>query len=122
MKIDDDDAPPTVSVLDARSVVEDDTELLFTVQLSAPSGRDVHAQWATSDVTAEAGTDYGGGDGLVVITPGRTSATIRVPVFEDECREVAEMLAVEVLSLTANPVAAGSARARISDDGDPEPC
>jgi hypothetical protein len=118
----DDDAPPSISVLDARSLVEADTELVFPVVLSGPSSRDIEVRWTTSDLTAEAGTDYRAAAGTLRIPAGQTAASIRVTVFEDWCDELAEHVGVEIEAVADNPVSDGAARGRISDDGDPEPC
>ena len=55
----DDDEPPALSVADAAGD-EDVGALEFAVKLSAPSGIEVSASYATADGTATAGGDYGG--------------------------------------------------------------
>ena len=58
----DDDEPPALSVADAAGD-EDIGALEFAVSLSAPSGIEVSASYATKDGTAAAGSDYAAASG-----------------------------------------------------------
>ncbi len=87
--IEDDDAPPALSVADA-SGNEDVRTLEFAVTLSAPSGRGVSASYATSDGTAAAGIDYVAASGTVVFAPGEVSKGVRVEVLDDAAHEAEE--------------------------------
>jgi hypothetical protein len=53
----------------------------FTVTLSAPSDETTTIDYATSDATALAGTDYQAARGTLTFAPGQTSLTIPIPVF-----------------------------------------
>jgi Calx-beta domain-containing protein len=80
-----DDLDPTVSVGNA-SVVEGDigtTTLSLPVTLSGPSGREVDVDYATSDGTATAGSDYTATSGTLVFAAGDTSKQIAVTVNGD---------------------------------------
>jgi Calx-beta domain len=80
-----DDPDPTVSVANA-SVMEGDigtTTLSLPVTLSGPSGREVDVDYATSDGTATAGSDYTATSGTLVFAPGETSKQIDVSVTGD---------------------------------------
>jgi large repetitive protein len=80
-----DDLDPTVSVGNA-SVVEGDigtTTLSLPVTLSGPSGREVDVDYATSDGTATAGSDYTAASGTLVFAAGDTSKQIAVTVNGD---------------------------------------
>lgn len=80
-----DDLDPTVSVGNA-SVVEGDigtTTLSLPVTLSGPSGREVDVDYATSDGTATAGSDYTATSGTLVFAAGETSKQIDVTVNGD---------------------------------------
>ena len=65
---DNDDAPQLTAV-DVRSA-EDAGEMVFTVELSAPSARSVTVDYATSDGTATAGEDYIAAGGSLTFMPG----------------------------------------------------
>jgi chitinase len=80
-----DDPDPTVSVGNA-SVMEGDigtTTLSLPVTLSGPSGREVDVDYATSDGTATAGSDYTATSGTLVFAAGETSKQIDVSVTGD---------------------------------------
>ena len=83
--IQNDDPDPTVSVASA-SVLEGDigtTTLSLPVTLSGPSGREVDVDYATSDGTATAGSDYAATSGTLVFAAGETSKQIDVTVNGD---------------------------------------
>lgn len=95
-----DDLDPTVSVGNA-SVVEGDigtTTLSLPVTLSGPSGREVDVDYATSDGTATAGTDYTATSGTLVFAAGETSKQIDVTVAGDLWVESNETLSVTLSS------------------------
>jgi len=95
-----DDLDPTVSVGNA-SVVEGDigtTTLSLPVTLSGPSGREVDVDYATSDGTATAGSDYSATSGTLVFAAGETSKQIDVTVTGDLWVESNETLSVTLSS------------------------
>ncbi len=86
----DDDLPPSISINDV-SVNEGNagtTPVVFTLSLSAPSGKPVIAFIETADNTAKAGVDYQSVNlhGLGFI-PGETSITVSVQVIGDNINE-----------------------------------
>ena len=85
----DDDEPPALSVADAAGD-EDVGALEFEVTLSAPSGIEVSAPYATKDGTATAGGDYEAATGTLVFAPGEASRTIRVAILDDALHEADE--------------------------------
>jgi hypothetical protein len=81
----DDDPTPSLSLNDV-AVYEGHagmTSAVFTISLSAASGRAVQVAYASSDSSALAGSDYQAVSGSVEILPGLTAATVSVPVFGD---------------------------------------
>ena len=56
--ITDDDTAPSLSINDVTASDESAANHTFTVSLSAPSGKSVTVDYATSDGTATAGADY----------------------------------------------------------------
>ena len=104
----DNDAPPLVSIGDV-TVVEPftgETSARVAVTLSAPSGKPVTVQHATSGGTATAGVDYQARNNSVTIPAGKTSTTTGVDVFADNFREPDE---------TFNRVLSGATNATIDD-------
>ena len=83
--ITNDDADPTVSIADASVAEGDDgtTVLSLPVALSGPSGREVDVDYATTDGTAMAGTDYSAAGGTLVFAPGEIARQIDVTVTGD---------------------------------------
>jgi hypothetical protein len=91
-----------------RSVLEGNsgtTNFVFTVSLSAVSGRPVTVHFATANDTATAGNDYQTTSGTLTIPAGQTSATIPVLVNGDRLAELNETFFVN-LSAPASAVIA----------------
>lgn len=99
----DDDAIPQVSIGDAV-VVEGDsgrTNALFTLSLSAPSGRPVTVTFGTSNGTAVAGSDYLAVMSNAVTIPAlQTSILIPIAVNGDTAAEPDETYAVRLFWAT----------------------
>ncbi|MCP9495273.1 MAG: hypothetical protein MSG64_12575 [Pyrinomonadaceae bacterium MAG19_C2-C3] len=94
----DDDPLPVVSINDA-SVAEGDsgtTEIVFNVNLSAASGREVTLGFNLLDGTARNSSDYFGITGSVRFVPGATTATIRVGIRGETLREGDESFFVDL--------------------------
>jgi CSLREA domain-containing protein len=71
----------------------------ITVTLNAASGNTVTVDYATSDSTATAGSDYTAVSGTLTFNPGVTSQTFTVPILDDALEEGNEIV---VLTLS-NP-------------------
>jgi len=97
-------ALPTVQFSQANySVAENLGPATIEVTLSAPSAQTVTVDYATSDGTAVAGSDYTAASGTLTFTPGDTSETFTVDFIDDAAVEGNEALN---LALT-NPIQAG---------------
>ncbi|MBV9467853.1 MAG: hypothetical protein JOZ57_01255, partial [Abitibacteriaceae bacterium] len=97
------------------------TNALFTITLSAASTQPLTVQFATSDGTAKAGSDYQSTNVTVGFSPGTTTRTIAVPIIGDTLNEGNETFTV----LLSNPsggavISNGSGTGLIVDD-DPLP-
>ena len=90
----DDDPPDTarVWVFDADTRELGRQSLDFRVFLSRIMRETVRIDYATSDGTATAGSDYGATAGTLTFRPGETAKTISVPVFDDSHEEGDERL------------------------------
>ena len=124
LAVTDDDDAPTLSIGSA-SVTEGDsgsTNLTFTVNLSAASGRQVTVQYADAGSgTATSGTDYTAlTGGTLTFAAGDTSKTVTVSVTGDTTDEPNETVAVALSSPTNATVSstAGSGTGTITDDDD----
>jgi hypothetical protein len=76
------DDEPLISINDVSGTEGNSgaTPLTFTVSLSAPYDLPVTVNYATSDGSASAGSDYAFASGPLVFAPGETSKTITVDV------------------------------------------
>ena len=102
------DPPPTLSIENARvSGSEDSGFIKFTVSLAAEhaSRRTVTVDYATSDGTAEAGSDYTETSGVLTFDPLQTTGVISVPVNDDDMAEPDETFTL-ILSNLSNAVLA----------------
>lgn len=80
-----DDPVPTLSINDV-SIIEGQgstSMAVFAVSLSTASAQTVSVNFATSDGTAKAGSDYVGQTGTVVFSPGDVIKPIAVPINGD---------------------------------------
>ena len=123
LTIQDDDPLPTLSVADV-TVDEGDSgtvDAVFTVTLSAASGRAVTVAYATSDGSARtADGDYQARSGTLNFAVGETTKTVTVPVqgdTRDEANETFELGLSDPFNAT---VTTNSATGTITDD-DPLP-
>ncbi len=121
--INDNDNAPTISI-DDITVTEGaagTTNATFTVSLSAPSGRSIAVQAATSDGTATAGGGVGGNDYVTTSTtltfpPGTTQRTVSVPVNGDTLDEPNELFYVDLTNAQNATIADSQGTATINDD------
>jgi hypothetical protein len=88
LTIADDDASPTVQFsADNYSVNENGGPASILVTLSAASGVTVTVDFATSDLTATAGSDYTAVNGTLAFAPGQVSQNFTVPINDDGASE-----------------------------------
>ena len=80
--INDDDPLPSLTVADAMA--DEGDMAVFTVSLSAVSGRNVTVDYATADGSATAGSDYTGLNGTVTIAAGTTMEMVEVVTLKDD--------------------------------------
>ena len=92
--ITDDDPAPRLNA-DSPSVGEDAGSMVFTAMLDRASARSLAVPWETADRTATAGEDYTQSDGTLSFAPGDTSATLSIPITDDDIVEAPETLEVE---------------------------
>jgi len=112
-------ALPTISIDDA-SVSEGDsgiTNLNFTVTLSAPASGSVNVNYATSDGSATAGSDYTAvSNGTLIITAGNTSATVTVNISGDTDVETNEAFTLTLSNPAGATLGTAAATGTINND------
>src|SRR5207249_933405 len=101
--IQDDDAAPLVTINDVSKNEGNSgtTSFVFTVSLSAVSGKHVSVNFATADGTATvAGADYFAASGTVYFAPGQMTASITILVCGDKSTEPNETFLVNLTGAT----------------------
>ncbi len=101
--IEDDDEAPTMSIGDVilHEGLSGTTSFVFTVSLSAVSGRSVSVNYATANGTATtANGDYQSGSGTVTFAAGELNKTLTVLVNGDSVVEPDETFLVNLASAT----------------------
>ncbi len=120
LTITDNDDAPALSIAAPAAVVEGDSgesDMDFTVTLSAASGRQVTVKYALGGGTATSGTDHAAfAGGALTFAAGDTEKTLTVKVTGDEVDEEDETV-VMVLSEPVNAtIAKSTVTATITDD------
>lgn len=116
--ITDNDAVPSLRINDV-SVTEGDTgtiNAVFTVVLSAASGRNVSVSYATANKGAMAGQDYIAQTGTLLFAPGTTAQTISVPVVGDTLPETGEAMNLNLSGAINATIADNQGRCTLIDD------
>ncbi len=98
--INDNDAPPSVTVGD--TMADEGDKAAFTVTLSAVSGRDVTVDYATADGGAAAGSDYTAANGMLTIAAGNPTGTVEVTTLTDDDSSESEETFTVTLSNPSN--------------------
>ena len=96
--------PVGMSAADARVHEAAGATVDFEITLSLAALETVTVDYATSDRTATAGTDYTSTSGTLTFAAGETSKTVQVPVLEDSIDE-----GEETFTLTLSNVSGGNA-------------
>ncbi len=95
----DNDAAPTVQFSSANySASEGAGSAAITIHLSAASGKTVTVNYAASNGTATAGSDYGATSGTLTFAPGVTSQAFSVPIYLDIASESDETVLLALSS------------------------
>ena len=113
-----DSSEPELSIADVM-VNEGDGTVEFTVTLDHASGATVTVDYATSDGTAEAGSDYTAKSGALSFAPGETSKTIEVSVTDDSLGEEDEDFKVTLSNASNATTGDDEAKATITDNETP---
>ena len=104
---------PTVSVADAGA--SEGETLNFAVTLSTAHSEPVTVDYATSDGSASAGSDYTHESGTLNFAPGETAKTVAVAVLTDTDSEGTETVTLTLSNATGATIAASAATGRVTD-------
>ena len=112
--------PAALSVADAEVREASGAVLDFTVTLSRERPEATTVDWATSDDTATAGTDYTATSGTLTFAAGETSKTVSVLVLDDAHDEGSETLTFTLSNPSGAAIDDGEAIGTITNT-DPMP-
>ncbi len=116
------DNDPQFSIADASATEGDSgsVNMTFTVTLSGAGSSSYTVDYASSDGTATAGTDYTAVSGTLTFAAGTTSRTFTVSVTGDTVNEANETLTVTLSNASAGTsIATASATGTITDNDTP---
>ena len=88
----------------------------MTVTLSAAAGVDVTVDFATSDGTATAGSDYTATSSTLTISAGATTGTIPITVLSDTIDEVNETVTMTLSNASNASISDSTGTFTITDD------
>lgn len=114
----DDDPPPSLSINDV-AINEGNggtTNAVFSVSLSAPSGKTITVGYATANGTATSGADYTAVSGTLTFTAGTLTQPVTVPIIGDLTDEVDETYFVNLSGATNATIADSQGLGTIFDD------
>lgn len=117
-----DDIPPELTIANVAEVEGNAglSQFVFTVVLSSPSAFPVSFNFATSNGTAVAGSDYAATNATVIVNPGAGSTSIVVNVFGDTNWESNEDFLIRLFSPTNASILVDLASGTILND-EPDP-
>ena len=107
--------PVGIAVADARVEEGAGALLAFAVTLSRAASGTLTVDYATSDGTATAGTDYTAASGTLTFTAGESSQTIEVTVLDDSHDEGEETLTLRLSDPSGGRVTDGEATGTIAN-------
>ena len=95
----DDDAFPALSIADTivGEPATGGTNAVFAVTLSTASGRTINVSYATSNLTARAGSDFTKKSGTLTFAPGVTNVPLSIAISRDALVETNETFLVQLL-------------------------
>ena len=112
--------PPAISVADARVEEAQGATVDFAVTLSRAATGTVTVDYATSDGTAAAGSDYTEKSGTLTFAPGVTAQTVSVAVLDDSHDEESETFTLTLSNAAGATITDATAIGTIEND-DPMP-
>ncbi|MEH1924481.1 beta strand repeat-containing protein [Nostoc sp.] len=113
--LNDDANLPTLSINDITVVEGQTPQAVLTVTLSSASSQAVTVNYATTPGTATANTDYTSRNGTLTFAANTTTATITVPILNDNLNEANETFNVNLSSPTNAALQKASGTVTITD-------
>ncbi len=109
--------PPEASLSTGdTSGSESSSTVAFTVTKAGTTGRTARVDYATSDGTAIAGSDYEATSGTLTFAPGETQKTIEVTVLGDSTPEADETFSIALSGAVDAAIGSATGLATIQND------
>ena len=105
-----------INIADVTVTEGEGATVVFTVTLDAEVTAPVTVNYATENATATAGTDYTAVSGTLLIPHGQTSATISVPILNDDVYNENRSFTLNLSDAANATIQNGSGEATIKDD------
>ncbi|WP_199326055.1 beta strand repeat-containing protein [Nostoc parmelioides] len=106
---------PTLSINDITVVEGQTSQAVLTVTLSSASNQAVTVNYTTATGTATANTDYTSRSGTLTFAVNTTTATITIPILNDNLNEVNETFRVNLSSPTNATIQKAAGTVTITD-------
>lgn len=121
LTINDNDAPPTLSIADVILAEgnQNTTDFNFLVTKNGASEQTVTVNYKTVGITATNGVDYSNTTGTLTLAPGETSKAITVPVFGELTVETNETFKIALSAPVNASLNNTEALGTILDDDNP---
>src|SRR5439155_96408 len=118
--VSDDVAPPGTLQLSAPTYTVNEAQATATITVTRTGGSagSVSVNYATSNGTATAGSDYTASSGTLTFAVGETSKTFTVPILDDTAVENAETVTLTLSNPTGGATLASPAMATLTIDSD----
>lgn len=113
-------SPPTLSVGDVA--VTEGSSLAFVVTRSGDTSAATTVDYATSNGTAIAGSDYNAASAALTFAVGQTSKTVNVTTINDTALESAETVNFTLSNASGATISDAQAVGTINDDDTANPC
>ena len=107
--------PPGLSVADAHADENTDATIDFAVTLNRASTMTVSVDYATSNGTASAGSDYTSTSDTLTFAPGDIAKTVSVPILNDAIDDGDETMTLTLSNASNARIADGTATGTINN-------
>ena len=104
-----------ISIADGEVEEAADARVVFRVSLSEAASQRMTVDWATSDGTAQAGSDYQNTTGSLTFLEGHTSRDVDVQVYDDEHNEGSETFTVTLSNASTGRITDATATGTITN-------
>ena len=116
MVVSDDDGSTIYFTTNAVTLAETNTTLVVTALRSGATNTTVTVNYATTNATASAGSDYTAVSGLFTFNPGETTNTVTLTLADDLTQEGDETFQIRLSNITNSTLGTATNTLTITDD------